>query len=241
MLFSEINGEYTFEDKGRRFTVVTDPGDSILLIAGCDAGSAASRLEHPGIAGKRREVYEFKHYARGRKWWTSRPGLSLMFLVPKASITLIEEATYSYVGVMIGGHRYTFDVSGGTQGDGWADRVRSTVHISVGHPVRDLRNLAEHSIPRDRLPKGFILPAEDPGTVSRWEGMVQERELWGALKRGDSVVTIDGRVYYFDHRRGRKQHFLASNCAKADGHNGLWRISRKDVNWHMTAEMRGQR
>ena len=240
MLFSDIQGHHTFLDKSRRFTVKVNPGDNLLLIAGCHWNSPASRLEHPGIAGKRREVYNFKHYSPTRgKWWTSKPGVSLLFLVPKAVITLVEEATYSYVKVLIGGHRYTLNVSGGTDGDGWTDWVRNEAHVSVGHPVNDLRNLAEQAIPRDRLPEGLSLPAERPADMATWERLVQERELWAALKRGDRIVAPNGKAYFFVERRGRKQQLLASDRPDGDGRGGLWRIRRKDVDWARTAELRG--
>jgi len=238
MLLSDIQGHHTFVDKGRRFTVKVDPGDNILLIAGCHWNSPASRLEHPGIAGKRREVYNFKHYSRTRgKWWTSKPGMSLLFLVPKTAMTLVEEATYSYVKVLIGGRRYTLDVSGGTDGDGWTDWVRNEVHISVGHPVSDLRNLAEQAIPRDRLPEGLNLPAERPADIATWERLVQERDIWATLKQGDRIVASNGRVYFFLERHGRKQQLLASDRPDRNGPTGLWRISRSNVDWARTAEV----
>ena len=241
MLLSEIDGSYTFEDKGRRFTVEVEPGEHMLLVAGCHWGSAASRFTHPGVAGKLREVYHFKHYtASGGKWWTSRPGVSLLFLVPKSRIALVEEATYSYVRVSVGECRYTLNVSGGTGGQGWTDWVRSRAHISVGHPVRELRILAEKAVRCDALPAGFHVPTERPEVISEWERLVRDRELWGALSRGDRVATRSGRVYFFVKRPSRKQHVLASDREEPGSYGVLWRICRKDIDWERTAELRGQ-
>lgn len=82
------------------------PGDHLILVAGAYLGEAGYDFDHPGVAAKRSELFEFKHSCRnGRKFWTSKAGLNFYFVVPKAHIELLGEKGYSDVPVRIAGRK----------------------------------------------------------------------------------------------------------------------------------------
>ena len=89
---------------GERFRVEADydvelpPGNHLIVVAGAQMGTPAYDFDSPNLAAKKSEIFEFKHYRRsGSKFWTSRAGISLYFVLPKGQIELAAEKGYSYV------------------------------------------------------------------------------------------------------------------------------------------------
>ena len=111
---------------GERFQVAEDyqvelpPGNHLTVIAGAYLGEPAYDFDHPNVAAKKSDVFEFKHYRKGgSKFWTAKAGISFYFVIPKGQIELLPEKGYSYVPVLIHGRRCVLNVSGGTGNGGW--------------------------------------------------------------------------------------------------------------------------
>lgn len=124
------------------------PGlDYLVVIAGVSAVASSADFTHPNISGKVRKIHEFKRYYRGGgKKWFSKPGVDFYFCIPKSAILIKKEKGYSFIKAQINGVDVSFNVSGGTSGDGWCDYLSDYVNISVGHCKRDLMKLAEVAI-----------------------------------------------------------------------------------------------
>ena len=154
---------------GERFQVEADyrvrlpPGDHLIVIAGAHLGEPAYDFDHPNIAAKKSELFEFKHYRKGgSKFWTSKAGISFYFVIPKAQIELLPEKGYSYVPVLIHGRKCLLNVSGGGGGnDGWTDYVRRVVHVGCGWTIAALRSLAAIALnPDECRAQGITLEIE---------------------------------------------------------------------------------
>ena len=84
------------------YQVKLPPGDHLIVIVGAHLGEPGYDFDHPNVAVKKSELFEFKHYHRTRgKFWTSKPGINFYFVLPKAQIELLSEKGYSYVPVVI--------------------------------------------------------------------------------------------------------------------------------------------
>jgi hypothetical protein len=112
------------------------PGDHLTVIAGAHLGEPAYDFDHPNIAAKKSELFEFKHYRTGgSKFWTSKAGISFSFVIPKAQIELLAEKGFSYVPVLIHGRKCRLNVSGGTGNGGWTDHLGQVVHVGCGGTI----------------------------------------------------------------------------------------------------------
>ena len=98
------------------YRVELPPGNHLIVVAGANMGEPAYDFDHPNIAAKKSELFEFKHYRKsGSKFWTSKAGISFYLVIPKAQIELLPEKGYSYVPVLIHGRKCRLNVSGGTR------------------------------------------------------------------------------------------------------------------------------
>ncbi len=127
--------------------VLVEPREYLELRVGYTRGQLMS-FTHPN-ATKTNKVFEFKHYRQdGGKYWTQEPGIEFTFRVPRRAIWLMDELTWSYPVVEIGGKRITLNTSGGTyQGGGWADWISPVVSTLVNMPSEALWAIATNSIP----------------------------------------------------------------------------------------------
>ena len=92
----DLAGERFQVEEG--YQVELPPGDHLIVVAGAHLGKPAYDFDHPNIAAKKSELFEFKHYRKGgSKFWTSKAGISFYFVIPKAQIELLPEKGYSYV------------------------------------------------------------------------------------------------------------------------------------------------
>ena len=128
------------------YHVETPAGPALILRAGAMLGKPAAGFTHPNVLLKEPCVHEFKHYRKGGgKFWTAAAGYNFYFAIPKAAVRLHPEPGYSYIKAQVAGVEVVFNVSGGTL-NGWTDWIRNPVSISVNHPLRALRQLADAAL-----------------------------------------------------------------------------------------------
>jgi len=137
----DLAGESFQVEEG--YQVILPPGDHLIVVAGAHLGEPGYDFDHPNVAAKKSELFEYKHYRKGgSKFWTSKAGISFSFVIPKAQIELLPEKGYSYVPVLVHGRKCRLNVSGGTGNGGWTDFVRQVAHVGCGWTIAALRSLA---------------------------------------------------------------------------------------------------
>jgi len=151
---------------GEQYQVEIEPGDYLVIRAGASVGKPSARFGHPNVAASGRSVHEFRHYRQGGKFWTARAGVDFYFVVPRTAIKMLPEKGHSYVPAEINGVRVRFNVSGGTA-NGWTDWLHTCTEISVNHPVRDLKKIAEVSVRNSPFEPVVVKPLEE-GEDRRW-------------------------------------------------------------------------
>jgi hypothetical protein len=235
---------------GETFQVAEDyqvelpPGDHLTILAGAHLGEPAYRFDHPNVAAKKSELFEFKHYRKsGSKFWTAKAGISFYFVLPKAQIELLPEKGYSYVPVLIQGRKYHLNVSGWSGDAGWTDCVRQKTHIGSGCTIAILRSLATSALqPAECQAQGITMEIEalkdcqHAGFIDA-AAAVTMRSRMGP---GSQLFLRDGWEYMgsrgpfvFESRPHRKRYsFCVCGTAPA-------RIQDKAIDWTKTAEANG--
>jgi len=234
---------------GKRYTLPEDPhyhieaeaGDNLLIVASVIADKKNASFDHPNILLKRPEVLEFKYYRHnGGKYWVAKPGIAFYFLVPKDRIEIVPEKLYSYVKVLIGGKKYTLNVSGHGSAGEWTDFFGNVVHISVGHPVHDLKTLADNSLSPEALPLDFNFPERDTSSedrqreLQRWQWLLAEKIARKALTIGSTLICSESN--YTVERLNRTKTQIV---ARRNPYGGLYRIHKQTIDWTKTAEANG--
>jgi len=111
------------------YSINIEPSENQIIIMGFDANKSASKFKHPNISATVKRIHEFKHYRKnGGKFWTSRAGVDHYLVIPRNQITILSEKGYSYIKTEINGVKVTLNVSGGTNGKGWADYLNTRCH-----------------------------------------------------------------------------------------------------------------
>jgi hypothetical protein len=235
---------------GERFQVGDDyrvelpPGDHLIVIAGAHMAEPAHAFDHPNIVAKKSELFEFKHYRKsGSKFWTRKAGISFYLVIPKAQIELLPEKGYSYVPVLIHGHKCHLNVSGGGGAGGWTDYVRQVAHIGCGGTLAALRLLAAIALSPDECHVQKITleiaPPKDYELVGFAEAaaaVTMRTRLWP----GNQVLLLDDwgfqgsqGPFAVESRPRRKRYFI---CA---GGLGRVRVQYAAIDWAKTAEING--
>ena len=173
ILMSDAGERWVLDDSpGSEYTLKIEPGRFLAVCFGQDARRPAAKFKHEMLAARRSRLHEFKHYrGDGSKFWTAKPGVDLWFIVPRTAIRLLPEEGHSYVPAEINGVKVTFNVSGGTAPGGWTDWIGSRVSVSVGHPVADLRKVAEVAVRDEAAEKELLAHLAASGDLderSRW-------------------------------------------------------------------------
>jgi hypothetical protein len=238
----DLAGERFQVEEG--YQVELPPGDHLTVIAGAHMGAPAYDFDHPNIVAKKSELFEFKHYRKGGgKFWTSKAGISLYFVIPKAQIELLPEKGYSYVPVLIHGRKCLLNVSGGSGNGGWTDYVRRVVHIGCGWTIAALRSLAGIALNPDECRAQGIPLAIEPLRDYQQAGFVERASTVAVLARlrsGSQVYLRDGWSYMgsqgpvvIDSRPPKKRHFICVNgIARV-------RVQYAAIDWAKTAEANG--
>jgi hypothetical protein len=227
-----------------RYEVRLPPGNHLVVVAGARLGESGYNFDHPNIAAKKSEPFQFKHYRKGgSKFWTSTPGISFYFVLPKAQIELLPEKGYSYVPVLIQGRKCHLNVSGGSRDNGWTDRVHQGVDIGCNWKIAALRSLATISLnPDDCRAQGITLEIELLKDYQRL-GFVEAAAavtMRSKLGAGSQVFLNNGwghmgsqGPFVVESRPHRKRYFI---CV-----SGLFRVRVQyaAIDWTKTAEING--
>jgi len=187
---SECGTEYVIEqaipDKQDKYRVEIEQGDFLVIEAGAVVGKAAAGFKHPNVAATVKRVYNFRTYFKsGAKKWYEKAGVSHYFVVPRSAVTLLPEKGYSYVKAEINGVKVSFNVSGGGGGGEWTDYLRAHTQVSVNHPIRDLKKIAEVAVRGTPLEPIQVKPLE-PQEEARWNQLATKAK--GDVK--DEVVAL---------------------------------------------------
>jgi hypothetical protein len=227
-----------------RYEVRLPPGDHLIVVAVAHLGEPGYDFDHPNIAAKKSELFEFKHYRQGgSKFWTSKAGIRIYFAIPKAQIELLPEKGYGHVPVLIQGRKCRLNVRGGSGDNGWTDDIRQGADIGCGWPVSALRSLATIALhPEDCRAQGITLAIEPLKDYQRAEfvetaAAVAMRPRLGAggrifLRDGWSSMGSQG-PFVVDSRPPRKRHFICA-CGTAP-----LRIQYAAIDWTKTAQING--
>jgi len=219
-------------------------GDHLIVVAGAHLGEPGHDFDHPNIAAKKSELFEFKHYRKGgSKFWTSKAGISFYFAIPKAQIELLPEKGYSYVPVLIRDRKCRLNVSGGTTNGGWTDFVSQVAHIGCGWPASALRSLATIAISPDECRSQGITLEIEPLKDYQRAGFVETAAavtMRSRLGPGSQVLLRDGwsyggsqRPFAVESRPPRKRYFICvSGIARV-------RIQYAAIDWIKTAAANG--
>jgi len=178
-------------------------GPCLIIRAGAGLDSRAAAFTHPNVLEREPTVHHFKHYRPGGgKYWTSKAGVNFYFAIPKEQILLHPEPGYSYVKAQINGQEVVFNVSGGSF-DGWTDFLTNPVEISVNHPVRVLRQLAEAAlIPKAAASLGYSVLLKPLGETDQhlFSERTARQAMLPRLAAGVTVVLAPG----YDHRGAKE-------------------------------------
>jgi len=213
-------------------------GKNLAIIVPVLYGSPASKFDHPNIAKTNREVLEFKHRAKnGRKWWTSQPGVSFLFVVPKSEIILNEEKSeYSYVYVTINGQEYCLSVSGGTSGNGWEDYIHQGCNTFVNKSVKKMKAIAEVSTLDFNI--DFSHKMMDEWQRKNYQEMCAYHDTKGKIDIGSKIVLKSrffvigkqGKTLLVINKPKRKRHYIC------DVYPSNIKVYKKHIDWTETAK-----
>lgn len=224
------------------YEVRLPPGNHLIVVADACMGEPAYAFDHPNVAAKRSELFEFKHYRTGgSKFWTSKVGISFYSVIPRAQIELLPEKGYSYVPVLIHGRKCHLNVSGGSGNCGWTDYVRQVVHVACRWTIASLRSLAAIAFSPDECrAKGVTLEIEarndyQQASFTEAAAAITMRPKVGP---GSQVMLSDGWDYLgskgpiaVESRPPRKRYFI---CLAG---GSRVRVQDKAIDWTKTAEI----
>lgn len=256
------------DNPAEQYQVEIEPGDFLVIRTGATAGKAAFHFDHPNLAAKAKAVFEFKHYRKnGGKFYTARAGMEFYLVIPRTAITMLPEKGYSYVPAMINGVKVKFNVSGGTI-NGWTDTVHTRTEISVNHPVRDLKKLAEVSV-RGSVMEPVVPKVLEPNREAYWnrlaarvsKGLIEKvaklaedgkkpvvkllpgySETEGVLievSRRAKKIEIPPKEGCYKSYRIEYTGAVRSLFLNVDGNWGRTRVKLNQIDWFATAAANG--
>lgn len=263
-LLSDCGNEYVIDDK---YKVEIETGDYLVVETGTCVGKAAANFTHPNVAATAKRVYEFRTYFKsGRKKWNSKAGVSNYFVIPKSAIKLLPEKGYSYVQAEINGVKVQFNVSGGSGFAGvgvWTDMLRINTQISMNHPIRDLKKIAEVAVRGTSL-EPIQVKALEPQEEINWnqlaakaKGNVKE-EIVALIEAGKKPVVKLASGYQYSEGKAIEvvRRYVRTKTGEntwqwgetgpikalvieADGHWGKLRAKLSQIDWYLTAQANG--
>lgn len=222
-LMSECGTKLVLDDNpAEKYQIEIEPGDYLVIEVGGKVGKPVANFKHPNIALSVPKIYEFKHYRHGGgKFYTSAAGISHYLVIPRNKITLLPEKGYSYVKAVINGVKVSFNVTGIGSG-GWTDVVHTQTQISVNHPLRDVKKLAEVAV-RGTAMEPIVTEQFDAGDKAHWELLAAKANpnvkatIYGLVEKGLNPVVKLLSGYVFEGKsegkgielvRGYKWHDL---------------------------------
>lgn len=210
-------------------------------------GKTIGRYDHPHVAVKQNEIYEFKHYAKHRgKFWTQKAGLTFSFMFAREAIELVPENHWTFPEVLLGGRQFTLSCSG----DYGGDALGKVVDICVKPTLAVLRHLSQHAtapaVVRQTYPVDIHELRKD--RQERFTQLVAKHQVQQLAQPGWKICTVvdftaggstrsarsRGPFPLIERPRG-KQHFRVAG----NPHFGWARVTYDKVDWLKTAELNG--
>ena len=222
------------------YTIELPEGDYLAITVPVEYGTSAAKFDHVNIKATQRQVLEFKHYRRGgSKFWTSKPGMSYLFIVPKEKIEFNEEKSgHSYVYVTIRGQEYCLSCSGGTSGNGWTDWISQGCSTFVHKTAKKLHAIAD-AADYDGLVELGSARIPDEYEQRHYRRLCAYHDTRSKLKEGDKIF-LEG-CWYEDsqgpftilNRPSRKRYF---RCDTGSYNHSYVKIKYSQIDWIKTAE-----
>lgn len=241
------NTEITMDKVGLKYdleegySVELPEGKYLVVCAGVEYGSTASKFEHENILQVRKSVHNFRAYwPSGYKRWRSKPGIDFFFAIPKERITVIPEKGYSYVPIEIGGERFNLNVSGGGNGVLWTDYVSQGSSIGIFTSKKKLKVVADNAIIPTDYSVGSV-KVMDEHEQEHYNRLCAYYDTKNKLQVGDKIVMLAGYTFRgskgpfpITHRPKRKQRFICYHNEYSSV-----RIKYSEVDWLETARVNG--
>lgn len=220
------------------YSIVTEAGKNLALNLGFTLPHRAAEFDHPKLVRKVFKVLEFKHYwPNGGKSWTAHAGVELSVVIPRSSIEVVLEKTYSYPKIVVNGQTISLNVGGGG-GGGWTDYIHSEASTSCNLPWKTvlallevaLAPIVEESVPVNEKDRKDWIDAAAAKTVKIAPGMKINLDKY--------VINTEWDRTYVVHSRSKNgQQLLLKD---ADGKDQtIWRVGRNRIDWTRTAEANG--
>jgi hypothetical protein len=240
------------DENGKDYFIDTAPGKHLLVVACIEFGRASFNYDHQNVLARMPRVFEYKHYRKGgSKFWTSAPGMEIVFAIPKTAVEVIQEPGYSYVKAKIAGEDFTFSVSGGTGTGGWTDYIGPAVTLCGTRKVgkKQLNALASVALdPTAATLLGLRLPErwQRDDEVRRLPSILAKCIIPAKIKPGVKIHLLSPhngesvyKVNYRDHgvRYNNKVRLRQSIILDYGGMN--LRAKFAHIDWKLTAEVNG--
>jgi len=260
-------GELATLDTKDIYNIAISKGEFQVITMGFSVDKPAIKFEHSSVITKVKTIHEFKHYrSGGGKFWTSRAGMDIVFIVPRNKIKLLPEKGYSYIRAEINGVKVSFNVSGGG-GGAWTDYLTTWCDVSCNHPLRDVKKIAEVAIRNEGYEKAIFetLAKKEPINNEKWERLAANRKpelkekIYELIEKGKNPVIHlnfgwsfnDGGTFGTANKliRGLKKYILTKN-EKGEAQSWEWkedgkvksvicgytRVKVSHINWYKTIE-----
>jgi hypothetical protein len=265
-LLSECGTTLVVEDDvGNKSKVEIEPGDYLVVEAGCLVGTPGARFTHPNIAATAKRVYNFRTYFRsGAKRWYEKAGVSHLFVIPRSAVKISPNGS-TYIPAEINGVKVSFNVSGGGGSEMWTEWLRTEATISVNNTVKKLKAFAAVAV-RGTALEPIAVKTLEPDQEERWNRMAAKankgirEQVFKMIEEGkkpvvkllpgyDSTEAVGLELY----RRMKKVYVkedktawtyedtgpVKSMIVAADGYWGKVRVKMSQVDWMATAVANG--
>ena len=243
----------TMAEAGKEFSIANEngevdyrvelsEGDYLFVTASMAYGSSAAKFDSAKILHTQKRILNFKHYSRNRKWWTERPGIDIVFAIPKSKIYMLPEKGYSYVPIEIGGVKFHLNVSGGTSKQGWTDYVSQGCSIGVFAAKKNLKVLSNNA----EIPSGISSMfdswrAMDENEMKKYNKLCAFYDAKDKLKIGDKIVLDcycsfqDSQGPFSISRKPPRKHSFI--CVANDSYASSFLVKYKNIDWLETAKV----
>lgn len=264
-LLSECGTSLVWEDaEWKQSKVAIEPGDYLVVEAGCLVGKPGAKFTHPNIATTANRIYNFRTYFRsGAKKWYEKAGVSHFFVIPKSAVRITPNGS-TYIPAEINGVNVMFNVGGGGDSEMWTEWLGTHVSISVNTPVKKLKALAEVSVRGTSFEPVAVKPL-DAGDEARWNRLNAKankgirEQVYKLIDDGKKpvvklntgldtteVVGLELNRRYVKVPLAEPGHFsmestgaVKSLIVAADGYWGKVRLKLSQIDWMATAVANG--
>lgn len=219
--------------------------DYIVRVADVDYFTVIVGIRYPSTLTKfpaefaADTVFEMKtSWPSGRKKWFTYPGREFYFCIPRKEIEFIKEPGYSYVPVKINGHKYNFNVSGGSHGKGWMDIVHSVVHAGVDIGKDRLVSLASVSVNPNSVQHDMAVRVMDADQQKRFDCLMAEIRCKKYFNDNPAAIAKIFLNVEYDGKYGPFEFYGIQGKRKRIGllYKGILHARFSQIDWLRTAQ-----